>query len=172
MCILFIGCVLLLIGVILLTYLEDWREKLKDAISEERMEREMHFEQVDKVANHRNQLEAIIDRRFNSLPTDYLRVKYTLEGLEQSDLNTLSIIPKALFFGSYYTKIRDDLEEFSKQVRAGRISEYTHDLLKYVAICNYDCYPNGRYNSYYEADEIIYYGKYKLNAIEKNLLEG
>lgn len=162
------------IGVLLgFCYLATKEAKAKERNENARIDREFREERSSKINALKGQLEAIMDKRFNTLVTDdYLRVKYKLKGCSDDDLKYLSIMAKAHFFPLWYFKIRDDLDEFSKQVRVGRISDYTHDLLKYVAACNYSCYPNGRYNSYYEDDEIIYYGKYTLEPIEKNLLEG
>lgn len=162
------------IGVLLgFCYWAIQEDKAEERRMEARIDREFREERSSKINALKGPLEAIMDKRFNTLVTDdYLRVKYKLKGCSDDDLKSLSIMPKAHFFPLWYFKIRDDLDEFSRQVRAGRISDYTHDLLKYVATCNYNCYPNGRYNSYYEDDEIIYYGKYTLEPIEKNLLEG
>lgn len=118
-------------------------------------------------------LHKILDKRFNNLfIKDYMRVRYIIKNLSDEYLKCLAYMPEDKFFGRYFIDIKEDLEEFRRQVLCGRISKYTHDLLKYVAMCNISYYPNGRYNSDYEADECIDRGCYKLEKIKKNLLEG
>lgn len=67
-----------LLGFCYLAIQEDKAEKLK---SELRIAREFREEGSSKINAFKEQLEAIMDKRFNTLVTDdYLRVKYKLKG--------------------------------------------------------------------------------------------
>lgn len=135
---------------------------------EEEEEKEIYTE-----IRYEDTLHQILDKRFNNLfIEDYMRVRYIIKNLSDEYLRRLAYMPQEKFFGRYFIDIKEDLEEFRRQVLCGRISKYTHDLLKYVAMCNISYYPNGRYNSYYEADECIDRGYYKLEKVKKNLIEG
>lgn len=135
---------------------------------EEEKKKEIYIE-----VRYEDTLRKILDKRFNSLfIEDYMRVRYIIKNLSDEYLKHLAYMPEEKFFGRYFIAIKEDLEEFRRQVLCGRISKYTHDLLKYVAMCNISYYPNGRYDSYYSADECIDRGCYKLEKIKKNLLEG
>ena len=122
---------------------------------------------------YKDKLISILDKRFNAIETlsDYTKVKYTLD-IGISKLTHLAHMPEPKFFGEYYEAVKKDLEEYKQQLLANRVSEYTIALATFVALCNYHRYPNGRYSSSYEADEIMVYNKYKLTPVEPNLLEG
>ena len=132
----------------------------------------VYREKRDKILRYEDMLLSILRKRYETLDSsDYIRVKYKLDGFSNSELKTLSLLPEPLFFGKHVEKISNSLEEFKAQVQIGRISKYTYDILKYVAICNVAAYPNGRYDIRIP-DQMICDRQYKLIPIEKNLLEG
>ena len=122
---------------------------------------------------YKDKLISILDKRFNTIETlyNYTKVKY-ISDIGISKLKHLAYMPEPKFFGEYYEIVKEDLEEYKKQLLANKVSEYTVELATFVSLCNYHRYPNGRYSSSYEADEIMVYNKYKLTPIEPNLFEG
>lgn len=148
-------------------------EKKEKFIKELKYEREIRKEQKERsYLRYFKRLQTLLDKRFNTLDSsEYTRVKYKLKGFDTSELKSLSLLPERLFFQEYYDMLEEPLQEFRRQVEVGRISEFTHDLLKYVSLCSYGAYPNGRYERWIP-DEMICNGNYKLVKIKKNLLEG